>query len=182
MTFKLLLSLLVLLLSHTVFSANYIIDTEVSKLKWHLFVSSSTDVYGEIPVSGNLNTESGDGKLIFSLNETKSYEMNQHQKDYNTTRDSRIYDITGATKNAPIFKIIKINGNKIVGNLNLNGQTKKVEIDAKLVKDGRFLKLKAKYKLDWADYGIGNPVVWIMRVAKTADQFVNLDFDLTAKQ
>ena len=186
---KLYLLLLCSIFSLNALSLEYKIDPGSSDVKWHLFISSSTDVYGAIPIDqGSLNLEKGTGVIMFKLEETKSFELENKEKEYNSTRDARIYDITNAKDNPAFFSISQLvksseNNYEIHGQLTLNKTTNKVKFPAVITQlDNKKINLKASYKLDWQEFKISNPVVWITRIGKKADRYINLDFDINASR
>ncbi len=183
------------LFSFSVFSKDYVVDKNASKVYWHLYIAKDTDVYGYIPISDgsfSLDTDKKTGTLQFSLSETKSYEEEDGKKEWSSSRDNRIYSITSAKEKIPQFNMTNIFGMsltqdvtsevEIEGSLTLNGVSKKIKLTGKI----KFIKNKfifdGTYKLSWEEFDIGNPVMWIMRAAKTADSHINLKFNIEANQ
>lgn len=180
-----LFSLIFIFFSLTSFASQYKVG-EASKTKWHLHIESDTDVYGEIPVRGSLKEEKNtySGELIFELSKTESYELEKDgEKATSKSRDSRIYSITKAKKHLPKFVVKSVEAQKgkevkVLGTLSLAGVDKEIEVKGSLSKEKDSLHFLGVYDLEWAAFKIADPVVWFMKMAKTADPIIHLKFDI----
>lgn len=161
---------------------------ESSSLNWHIHIKSNTDVYGDIKnISGEISLKNQTGKLIFDLASTKSFEMDDKEKEFSEARDERIQSITSSKINVPVFSIIKIikkdNLYQITGELSLNGVKKVITIKTEITQssENNFL-LKAKHNLNYKDFDISNPVIWILRATSTPEDFIRLNFNIKLKK
>jgi hypothetical protein len=175
----------------------YQVANNLSQVKWHLHIEKDTDVYGEIPLSGSSfsidSNDSGEIKstLNFNLKTTKSYELNKEEKKLSDGRDERIVEITQADKFEPTFntkKVVVVSDDgmvrkiKIVGDMSMNGVTEEIELEGTLTPDKKespgSYKFIGSYQLSWAKFKIGNPIMWVMKAFKTANEFISLQFEI----
>jgi len=187
---KSLLFFLVALAPSLLFAKSYELDSSKSLVSWHLHISKSTEVYGDIPVSGNFEQKESQfsGKLTFSLDKTKSYEVEGEKREFSDSRDSRIYSITEASK-TPTFVIKNIKGFagkaaeavEVLGTFTLHGISKEISIHGKVNSDSGKLSFLGEHKINWEEYKVSNPVMFFLRMTKTADKFINLKFKLVVK-
>ena len=182
---KLTIALILLLSSKVSFSQIYKLNTTKSKTTWHLFVADDEHVYGEIAItSGSLSLgKQTSGSIEFGLSGTKSYELEDGEKESNEMRDKRIRAITGAKKADPIFKLESVEKKadgmaSIKGKLTLNEVTKDIEIKGRLKNDLQSMSFEGEYKLMWGDFEVTNPVMWFMQLTNKADPFITLKFKL----
>lgn len=182
---KIFFILFFLFLGQSVFAKVAKVQKKTSFVKWHLRIESNTDVYGEIGLDDSfVDFEKKSGELKFNLAKTKSWEVDDGEKEYSEARDERIVKITQADEYLPHFKIsniekLKDDIYKFSGTLELNGVKKDIQLQAKKkTQASGSISLQAEYKLQWRDFKITNPVIWILRATKTPKDYISLDFEL----
>lgn len=181
---KILLTAFILFFNVHTFAQNLTVIPKSSKVDWHIHIKSNTDVYGSVPVkSGNISLDAKNGKIIFDLAATKSFELDDGEKELSEARDERIQSITGSKKKSPIFEILDIETKDenylVIGKLTLNGVTKKIQVPSNIKQiDGNIYKLQTNYKLMYKNFDVSNPVIWILRATSTPEDFISLKFDI----